>query len=99
MKTRITKVKDIPYYVSDKFLRTYARNRYQLGQVEQMVETSYRNYLISECKNQKLYKAQLQRDANRQTSSTSDVERKRKLKKANEFELPRCVEYEELFGR
>merc|ERR1712232_97497 len=25
MKTKITKVKDIPYYVSDKFLRTYAR--------------------------------------------------------------------------
>merc|ERR1712232_66663 len=24
MKTRVTKVKDIPYYVSDKFLRTYA---------------------------------------------------------------------------
>merc|ERR1719296_146502 len=60
LSTKLTKVKDIPYYVSDQFLRTVARDRYQLSQVERMVERSYQTYLHDECKNQKAYKRKLE---------------------------------------
>jgi hypothetical protein len=52
LQTKLTGVKDIPYFVSHKFLKTYARDRYQLSQVERMVEGAYENYLVKECTNQ-----------------------------------------------
>lgn len=96
LKTKVTNVRDIPFFVTDKFLRTYARDRYQLSQVERMVEKSYKNYLIHECNNQKIYKANLERSAKDRHGMTQ-VDRDRQLKKAQEFELSRCIELEELF--
>ena len=96
LKTKVTSVRDIPFFVTDKFLRIYARDRYQLSQVERMVEKSYKNYLIHECNNQKIYKANLERSAKDRHGMTQ-VDRDRQLKKAQEFELSRCIELEELF--
>ncbi len=96
LKTKVTSVKEIPFYVTDKFLRTYARDRFQLAQVERMVEKSYHKYLINECNNQKLYKKGLERQA-RDRNGMTDSDRQRLLRKAQEFELSRCIELEELF--
>ena len=90
-------MKDIPYYVTNNFLRTYARDRYQLGQVERMVEKSYKTYLVNECNNQKSYKLQLQNQAKTRKGLTSE-DRERQLKKAEQFELSRCIELNELFA-
>jgi hypothetical protein len=95
MKTKLTKVKDIPYFVTQKFLGTYGRDRYQLGQVERMVEKSYKNYLINECNNQQIYKKSLLQQA--KSRKVAEADRERQLKKANEFELSRCIELQELF--
>jgi hypothetical protein len=94
LHTKLTKVKDIPYYVSNKFLRTYHRNAYQLGQVERMVEGAYENYLTKECKKQRSYKKTLETNAKKQKS---DEGQQRGLKQASEFELTRCTELFELF--
>jgi hypothetical protein len=94
LHTKLTKVKEIPYYVSNKFLRTYHRNAYQLGQVERMVEGAYENYLTNECKKQRSYKKTLETNAKKQKS---DEEQQRGLKQASEFELTRCTELYELF--
>lgn len=95
LSTRLTKVKDIPYYVSDSFLRTVARDRYQLSQVERMVERSYSTYLIDECKNQKAYKRKLEILSTKK--NINDVEKSNLVKKANGFVLSRCMELEDLF--
>ena len=55
-------------------------------------------YLGSECKNQERYKASLQRDAAARRSDQTDEDRARRMKKAEEFELSRCIELEDLFG-
>ena len=90
--TRWARVKDIPYYVSDQFLRTVARDRYQLTQVERLVERSYERYLVAECQSQKAYKSKLERLAKQATSSNTVLD-----KKAQDFELTRCTELEDLF--
>jgi hypothetical protein len=87
-------VKEIPYYVSDKFLRTYYRDRYQLAQVERMVENSYEQYLVDECKNQKEYKVRLERAAKAE-KNIDIAERKRKA--AAEYQAARCIELDDLF--
>mmetsp|Transcript_24875 Transcript_24875/g.30572 ORF Transcript_24875/g.30572 Transcript_24875/m.30572 type:complete len:444 (-) Transcript_24875:46-1377(-) len=97
LKTKLTHVKDIPYFVTDKFLRTYGRDRYQLGQVERMVETSYKSYLVNECNNQKSYKMKLEQQA-RYRKGVTETDRARQLKKAQEFDLSRCTELNDLFG-
>jgi len=97
LQTRLTNVKDIPYFVSDKFLRTYYRDKYQLSQVERMVENAYENYLDHECKKQKVYKKQLEKEANK--PKLTHVERTRRLRQAQEYELSRCQEHEDLFPR
>mmetsp|Transcript_19654 Transcript_19654/g.42313 ORF Transcript_19654/g.42313 Transcript_19654/m.42313 type:complete len:454 (+) Transcript_19654:190-1551(+) len=93
--TKLSTVKDIPYYVSDQFLRTVHRDRYQLSQVERMVERSYERYLVDECKNQKAYKRKLEILSTKK--KVSDQERLKLEKKANGFELTRCIELEDLF--
>lgn len=111
LQTRLVTVKDIPFFVSDKFMRTYARDRYQLAQVERMVEKTYEKYLRQECKTQQTYKATLQHnaavykhkrhtngDTQQQSEATMEAERERQLKKASEFQLTRCDELENLFG-
>ena len=93
MTTKLTGVKDIPYYVTDKFLRTYYRDRYQLSQVERMVERAYEEYLVEECTSQKKYKAQLDQEARKNSEDT------RLQQRAQNFQLLRCQELEELFPR
>lgn len=93
LHTKLTKVKDIPYFVTDSFLRSYYRDRYQLAQVERMVEQAYRQYLQSECKNQQSYKKQLEKDA----LKSNPEERERNLSNAKAFELSRCQELHDLF--
>ena len=96
--TKTTPVKDIPYFVSDKVLRTVQRDRYQLSQIERIVERSYQNYLQGECHSQKLFKAQMEQKAkNRKGIAPED--RERELKRAQEFKLTRCEELVELFPR
>ena len=96
LKTRLTKVKDIPYFVNNKFLRTYNRNSYQLGQVERMVEAAYENYLVKECNKQRSYKRSLERDA---TKHPTDEANERARRIAKEFELTRCTELNDLFPK
>lgn len=59
-----------------------------------MVENSYQQYLVDECYSQKRYKKQLQLVAQKMPDSDA---RERSMKKANEFELSRCTELEDLF--
>uniref|UniRef100_A0A7S3DTG2 J domain-containing protein n=1 Tax=Entomoneis paludosa TaxID=265537 RepID=A0A7S3DTG2_9STRA len=94
LKTKLTQVKEIPYFVSDKFLRTFYRDRYQLAQVERMVEKSYEQYLVDECDSQNRYKKSLQRKA---ALEKDPAEKAKKSQKANEFGLARCVELDDLF--
>jgi len=94
--TKLVRVKDIPYYVDDRFLRTYNRDRYQLAQVERMVESTYHKYLVSECNNQATYKKRLEKDA-REKAGVTEEERNRLQRRAEEFELSRCTELENLF--
>ena len=94
LATKLTKVKDIPYYVSDRFLRTYYRDRYQLGQVERMVERAYQEYLVEECNKQSNYKASLEKQAKRE----KDPEKQQaQMRRAAAFELGRCEELDDLF--
>ena len=113
LNTKLTSVKDIPYFVSDSFLRTFYRDRYQLSQVERMVESAYENYLYKECQIQSKYKSTLQQKAMalaqqqektaRTTTTTTtsatvtDEERNRAERLANEFVLTRCLELDEFF--
>ena len=92
--TRLTKVKDIPYFVSDKFLRTYYRDRYQLAQVERMVERSYETFLTDQCKKQKEYKNRLFLDARKESDAAEKI---KKEKLAEEFQPRRCEELGNLF--
>jgi DnaJ-domain-containing protein 1 len=95
LHTKLSKVKDIPYFVTDQFVRTIGRDRYQLSQVERMVEESYKRFLLEECNNQKNYKKKLETLAVKRT--ISEQERNNLMRKANNFDLVRCVELEDLF--
>ena len=96
--TSLTRVKDIPYYVNDKFVRLYARDRYQLSQVERLVERNYEKYLQSECKAQMKYRDKLiNRGKFDYSSNLSAKEKEEALKEAEEFKLSRCIELDELF--
>jgi tRNA(Ile)-lysidine synthase TilS/MesJ len=94
LHTKLTKVKDIPYFVDGTFLRTLYRDRFQLAQVERMVERAYENYLVDECNSQRRYKRGLLSEA--QNKPTDDeIEFARRT--AEKFELSRCVELNDLF--
>ena len=94
MATKLSKVKDIPYFVTDKFLRAYGTNRYQLGQVERLVENAYEQYLYEECTKQSNYKASLEKQARRE----KDADRQQQqMRRAAAFELTRCLELDDLF--
>lgn len=96
MATKLTTVKDIPYFVTDSFLRTYNLERYQLGNVERLVEQAYENYLINQCTSQRNYKKGLERKAKLEKV---EAEKLRKTKQAADFELTRCVELVDLFPK
>jgi len=96
LHTKLTKVKDIPYYVTDQFMRTYHRDRFQLAQVERMVERSYEDYLVKECNGQRQFKSELEYKAT-YSSGMDQKERERELMKAKEFLLTRCTELDDLF--
>jgi hypothetical protein len=114
--TKLVKVKDIPYYVDSKFLRTLNRDRYQLAQVERMVENAYENYLVEECNVQRKTKKMLlaeiekkQKQPQKKTDGTTtagggdgivnEVEEELEKAKVNaqQYELTRCVELNDLF--
>ena len=95
MSTGLSKVKDIPYFVSDKFVRILYHDRYQLSKVEHLVERAYENFLVKECKAQKEYRKRLFKKANRK--ELGEEERIRQLKFASEYELSRCEELSDLF--
>jgi hypothetical protein len=87
-------VKDIPYFVDHKFVKTLYRDRYQLAQVERMVENAYENYLVDECNSQRRRKKKLLTEA----SKLPTVEEQESAKiTAQQVELTRCVELNELF--
>jgi len=94
LQTKLTPVKDIPYFVTNKFMKSYYRDRYQLAQVERLVEKTYQQYLVDECKSQKVYKRQLETSARKMQVSDA---KERALRKAAEFDLSRCVEFNDLF--
>jgi len=94
--TKTTPVKDIPFFVSDKVLRTIQRDRYQLTQIERIVERSYENYLQGECYRQRIFKSQMENKA-KSRKDLSPEDRDRELKRAQEFVLTRCEELMELF--
>lgn len=95
LKTQTTKVRDIPFYVTTNFVRTYAQNHHQMRRVEQMVESAYEQYLIEECTKQRNYKRKLQINANNMQAPPE--EKARKMKQATEFELSRCLELTDLY--
>ncbi len=98
METKVRGVvKDIPYFVSDSFLRTYNRDPYKLAQVERMVESAYDSYLQAECRNQRRHKRQLQQRADNFRGGKD--EKDRLVDDAVAFELSRCHEHEDLFSR
>ena len=94
--TSLTRVKDIPYFVNDKFARMFGRDRYQLAQVERMVERSYEKYLRSECKAQKKYQDKLFNRAKYDTN-VPEEQRENSLEEAKSYKLSRCIELDELF--
>lgn len=75
-------------------MKSYYRDRYQLAQVERLVEKTYEQYLVDNCKSQKAYKRQLEATARKMPSSDA---KERSAKKAAEFELTRCDELNDLF--
>ena len=75
-------------------MRTYHRDRYQLSQVERMVQDAYENYLVGECNKQKSYRRSLVAEAKKRKSVE---ERSRAMRQANEFEITRCHEHTDLF--
>lgn len=95
MFTGLSKVKEIPYFVTDKFVRVLYHDRYQLSKVEHMVERAYENFLVKECKAQKEYKKRLYKKTKKK--ELSEAERTRLLKFASEYELSRCEELSDLF--
>jgi hypothetical protein len=58
------------------------------------VETAYENYLVTECNGQRKYKRQLIAEADRKPTPE---EKEKARKTAEEFELGRCVELNDLF--
>lgn len=75
-------------------MRTYHRDRYQLAQVERMVEGAYENYLVKECTSQRKYKKELLAEAGKKPT---EEEQQRARRRANEFEMSRCSELNDLF--
>lgn len=98
LKTKLVTVKDIPYYVTEQFTRTYYRDRFQLAQVERMVERAYERYLLNECKAQRQFRQRLEYKANHNSALTPE-DRAKKVKEAKEFQLTRCEEFRDLFPR
>ena len=96
LKTTTSGVKDIPYFVQDKFLRSINRDPYQLRQVEGMVEKSYEIFLQNKCKEEKSTKRKMLSRAEK--IRTSEEDRNREVKKAREARMVRCEEHRSLFG-
>lgn len=92
--TKLSKVKDIPYFVNGQFLRTYHHDRFQLGRVEKLVQDAYENFLVRECTSQRNYRDRLRKLAYKEPNAAL---RQQKLTAAKEFSLNRCDELSELF--
>ncbi|VEU36740.1 unnamed protein product [Pseudo-nitzschia multistriata] len=75
-------------------MRTLYRDRYQLAQVERMVQTAYENYLVDACNDQRRHKKNLLKEA--ETKATEE-EMEIARRTAERFELFRCVELNNFF--
>lgn len=89
LHTKLTKVKDIPYFVDNKFLRTLYRDRYQLAQVERMVEGAYENYLVDECNIQRRYKKNLIAEAEKKKNKRRNRNFAKNSRKFSSFTMRR----------
>uniref|UniRef100_A0A7S2PL89 J domain-containing protein n=1 Tax=Leptocylindrus danicus TaxID=163516 RepID=A0A7S2PL89_9STRA len=94
--TNLVKVRDIPYFVTDKFMRVYGRDKYQLAQVERMVEKSYENYLTGECRAEKKHRDKMVHNA-KYSAEVGESERESVLAEVRNMKLARCLELDELF--
>lgn len=61
-----------------------------------MVEKAYEQYLVDECKSQRLYRTRLVKAAQKEENPD---EANKKMKLAEEFELSRCTELGDLFPK
>jgi hypothetical protein len=61
-----------------------------------MVEKAYEQYLVDECKSQRLYRTRLVKTAQKEENPD---EANKKMKLAEAFELSRCVELGDLFPK
>jgi Domain of unknown function (DUF1977) len=87
-------VRDIPYFVTDSFRRSYLNDKYNRKKVELMVEGAYEHFLTNECQKQKNYKQRALVNAQR---VTDPKERLRQSKLADDVPLNRCTERDEFF--
>ena len=89
-------VRDIPYFVTDKYMRSTVRDPYKSAQVERMVEKSYEQYLQAECRAQRKHQRQLRQRA---AGYRGDPRKGEQMaNEADEFKLTRCDEHRDLFG-
>jgi len=93
--TSVTQVKDIPYYVSDKFLRRVARDKFQMSQVERMVEREYEDFLFNECSKERKKKDKM--ISKIMKGDHSEEQREEALKQAKSVRMHRCDEHAGLF--
>ena len=96
LKTQHSTVRDIPFFVTDNFLRSYYRSRSQLVRVERMVENAYEQYLLAECTKQQNYKKRLLSGARKERTAEGQ---NKLLQQANAFELSRCLELVDLYPK
>jgi hypothetical protein len=92
--TKFNNVRDIPYFVTDSFRRSYLNDKYNRKKVEYMVEGAYENFLTNECQKQKNYKQRMLQNAKR---AVDPKEQLRQKKLADEVPLNRCTEKDEFF--
>lgn len=75
-------------------MKTLYRDRYQLAQVERMVENAYEQYLVEECNTQRRKKKEMISAAD---SKPTEDETEAAKQEAQNIELTRCVELNDLF--
>ena len=97
MKNSNGVVPDIQYYVAPSFYNRYARNRYELYEVEKTVTQHYGNILYQGCEREKYGKSQeIQNIKKSKNSHEKKIELLEKLEK--EYQTPSCKEYNDKFN-
>lgn len=96
LKTQRSRVDDIPYFVTDRFMYSYVKRPDQMKRVDAMVEAAYEQFLIEECYKQQEYRQRSRRHAERERNAQKRAEL---LKQADEVQLKRCMELVQLYPR